>query len=77
MLAPDSVWLPPEIASEPPARGARPLVRQVAYVVARAHKADEWIGREELAQCDAMLARLADIIRSPAADWIRSEPRGA
>lgn len=45
--------------------------------IARAHKADEWIGREELAQCDAMLARLADIIRRPAADWIRGEPRGA
>lgn len=38
--------------------------------IARAHKADEWIGRDELAQCDAMLARLVDYARRPARDWI-------
>jgi len=38
--------------------------------IARAHKADEWVGRDELAACDAMLARLADLVRRPAADWI-------
>ena len=38
--------------------------------IARAHKADEWVGRDELAQCDAMLARLAELLSRPAADWI-------
>lgn len=38
--------------------------------IARAHKADEWIGRDELAQCDAMLARLVDYACRPARDWI-------
>ena len=42
-----------KIASEPPARGARPLVRQTAYVVARAHK-------------PAALARVLDV-EAPAA----------
>ena len=38
--------------------------------IARAHKADEWIGRDELAQCDAMLARLVEYARRPPRDWI-------
>ncbi|MEP9354772.1 acetylornithine deacetylase [Xanthobacter sp. KR7-65] len=38
--------------------------------IARAHKADEWVGRDELAQCDAMLARLVEMCRRPASEWI-------
>ncbi|MFS8037266.1 acetylornithine deacetylase [Xanthobacter sp. AM11] len=38
--------------------------------IARAHKADEWIGRDELAACTGMLARLAEAIRRPAPEWI-------
>jgi acetylornithine deacetylase len=38
--------------------------------IARAHKADEWIGLDELAAADRMMARLAAMLRRPAADWI-------
>ena len=38
--------------------------------IGRAHKADEWIGRSELADACAMLERLAGACREPAAAWL-------
>jgi acetylornithine deacetylase len=38
--------------------------------IARAHKADEWIGIDELAAADAMMRRLADKLARPASEWI-------
>lgn len=38
--------------------------------IARAHKADEWIGLDELAACDGMLGRLASMLSRPALEWI-------
>jgi acetylornithine deacetylase len=39
--------------------------------IGRAHKADEWIGIDELAGADRMMARLAAQLGKPAEDWIR------
>jgi acetylornithine deacetylase len=39
--------------------------------IARAHKADEWIGLDELAACDRMMQRLAAQLGKPAEEWIR------
>lgn len=39
--------------------------------MARGHKPDEWIGLDELAAADAMMARLADLLRQPSEDWMR------
>lgn len=39
--------------------------------MARGHKADEWIGLDELAAADAMLARLADLLRQPSEHWMQ------
>jgi acetylornithine deacetylase len=38
--------------------------------IARAHKADEWIGLDELAAADRMMQRLAARLGQPAEDWI-------
>jgi len=38
--------------------------------IARAHKADEWIGLDELAATDRMMQRLAARLGQPAEDWI-------
>lgn len=40
--------------------------------IARAHKADEWIGLDELDGCDRMLERLAAQLSRPADEWIIS-----
>ena len=40
--------------------------------IGRAHKADEWIGIDELAQADAMMKRLAAQLRQPAEQWIKA-----
>jgi acetylornithine deacetylase len=37
----------------------------------RAHKADEWIGLDELAASDRMMQRLASQLGKPAEEWIR------
>jgi acetylornithine deacetylase len=39
--------------------------------IARAHKADEWIGLDELAGADRMMQRLASQLGKPAEEWIR------
>lgn len=39
--------------------------------IGRAHKADEWIGIEELAGMDRMMQRLASQLGKPAEEWIR------
>jgi acetylornithine deacetylase len=39
--------------------------------IARAHKADEWIGIDELAAADRMMQRLAAELGNPAEEWIR------
>ena len=39
--------------------------------MARGHKADEWIGLDELEAADAMMARLADLLRRPAEHWMQ------
>ena len=36
----------------------------------RAHKADEWIGLDELTATDRMLERLAAKLKRPAATWM-------
>lgn len=38
--------------------------------ITRAHKADEWIGLDELAQADRMMERLAGKLGRPAEEWI-------
>lgn len=38
--------------------------------IARAHKADEWIGIDELAAASRMMNRLADALQRPASEWI-------
>ena len=38
--------------------------------IGRAHKADEWIGLDELAAADGMMERLADKLGKPAEEWI-------
>ena len=38
--------------------------------IGRAHKADEWIGLDELAGADRMMQRLASQLGKPAEDWI-------
>jgi acetylornithine deacetylase len=38
--------------------------------IARAHKADEWIGLDELAEADRMMERLAGKLGQPAHEWI-------
>ncbi|ARQ00556.1 acetylornithine deacetylase [Pseudorhodoplanes sinuspersici] len=40
--------------------------------IGRAHKADEWIGIDELAQADAMMKRLAAHLNQPAEQWIKA-----
>ncbi|MCK0197285.1 acetylornithine deacetylase [Ancylobacter sp. 6x-1] len=37
--------------------------------ISRAHKADEWIGRDELAAAGAMMARIAARLGTPVEDW--------
>jgi acetylornithine deacetylase len=39
--------------------------------IGRAHKADEWIGIDELAGADRMMQRLAAQLGTPAEEWIR------
>ena len=39
-------------------------------ISARAHKADEWIGIDELAASDRMMQRLALQLGKPAEEWI-------
>jgi acetylornithine deacetylase len=39
--------------------------------MARGHKPDEWIGFDELAAANAMMDRLADLLRRPSEEWIR------
>jgi acetylornithine deacetylase len=39
--------------------------------IGRAHKADEWIGTDELAGADRMMQRLASQLGKPAEEWIR------
>jgi acetylornithine deacetylase len=39
--------------------------------MARGHKADEWIGFDELAAASAMMDRLADLLRQASEDWMR------
>jgi acetylornithine deacetylase len=39
--------------------------------IARAHKADEWIGLDELAAADRMLERLTTLLSRPIEDWMR------
>jgi len=38
--------------------------------IARAHKADEWIGLDELADAHGMMQRLADKLGQPAKEWV-------
>lgn len=40
--------------------------------MARGHKADEWIGFDELAAAGAMMGRIAALVRRPASDWNRA-----
>jgi acetylornithine deacetylase len=40
--------------------------------MARGHKPDEWIGFDELAAANAMMERLADLLRRPSEDWMRN-----
>jgi acetylornithine deacetylase len=39
--------------------------------IGRAHKADEWIGTDELAAADRMMQRLVQQLGKPAEEWIR------
>jgi acetylornithine deacetylase len=39
--------------------------------IGRAHKADEWIGIDELAEADLMMVRLTAQLGTPAEDWIK------
>jgi acetylornithine deacetylase len=39
--------------------------------IGRAHKADEWIGIDELAEADQMMERLAGKLSCPAEEWIK------
>ncbi len=36
----------------------------------RAHKADEWIGLDELAACSAMMGRIAERLDRPYGEWL-------
>ena len=38
--------------------------------IGRAHKADEWVGADELAAADRMMERLAAHLGRPAREWI-------
>ena len=38
--------------------------------MARAHKADEWIGLEELKNANSMMERLAHKLDRPIAEWM-------
>jgi acetylornithine deacetylase len=38
--------------------------------MARGHKADEWIGLDELAAADAMMDRLSELLRLPSERWM-------
>jgi len=40
--------------------------------IGRAHKADEWIGLDELAEADKMMERLAAKLSRPAEEWIKA-----
>lgn len=40
--------------------------------IGRAHKADEWIGLDELAEADRMMERLAAKLGQPAQEWIKA-----
>lgn len=40
--------------------------------MARGHKADEWIGFDELAAANDMIDRLADLVRQPSEEWMWS-----
>jgi len=40
--------------------------------MARGHKADEWIGFDELIAASSMMNRLADMARRPSEEWMRS-----
>lgn len=40
--------------------------------IGRAHKADEWIGLDELAEANKMMERLAQNLSRPAEEWIRT-----
>ena len=40
--------------------------------IGRAHKADEWIGIDELAEADKMMERLAAKLGRPAEEWIKT-----
>ena len=40
--------------------------------IGRAHKADEWIGLDEIAAADRMMQRLAAQLGTPAEEWIRA-----
>jgi acetylornithine deacetylase len=40
--------------------------------IGRAHKADEWIGIDELAEADKMMERLAERLSRPAKEWIKA-----
>jgi acetylornithine deacetylase len=40
--------------------------------MARGHKADEWIGLDELEAADAMMVRLADLLRRPGEHWMQT-----
>jgi acetylornithine deacetylase len=40
--------------------------------IGRAHKADEWIGIDELAEADQMMERLAAKLSRPAEEWIKT-----
>ena len=42
--------------------------------IARAHKADEWVGLEELAACEAFIGRLIDHLRAASAGPGRARP---
>ena len=39
--------------------------------IGRAHKADEWIGIDELQEADKMMERLAANLSRPAEEWIK------
>lgn len=42
--------------------------------MARGHKADEWIGCDELAAAYTMMGRLTSLVRRPASDWTEARP---
>jgi len=39
--------------------------------MARGHKADEWIGLDELSAADVMMDRLSDLLRRPSEHWMQ------